>query len=163
MLGDVLEAAGGAGPVRVVTGDVDATGLALGLGAVVVPDPGGGQAAAVEAGLSGAEGPCLVVNADLPCATADALRRLARAGDAFVAAADGTTNALALADRLRFEPLYGPGSAARFAALGLVRVSIPELEADVDTLDDLERLQDPVGHRTTLVVNHHKRRVARAG
>ena len=156
MLGDVLDAALELGPARIVTDDVDAADLARALGAVVVADPGGGQGAAVGAGLEGVEGPCLVVNADLPCATPDALRRLARGGDALVAAADGTTNALALADCTRFEPLYGPGSASRFGTLGLVRVSSPELEADVDTLDDLERLSLPVGRGTTLVLNQHK-------
>ena len=156
MLGDVVETALGLGPARIVTDDVDAADLARALGAVVVADPGGGQGAAVGAGLEGIEGPCLVVNADLPCATPDALRRLARAGDAFVAAADGTTNALALASGARFEPLYGSGSASRFGGLGLVRVSIAELEADVDTIDDLERLSLPIGRRTTRVLNRHQ-------
>jgi 2-phospho-L-lactate/phosphoenolpyruvate guanylyltransferase len=155
MLDDVARAALELGPARIVTDDVDAADRARALGAVVVADPGGGQGAAVGAGLEGAEGRCLVVNADVPCATPDALRRLARCGDALVAAADGTTNALALADCTRFEPLYGPGSASRFGTLGLVRVSIPELEADVDTLDDLERISLPVGRRTTLVSNQH--------
>ena len=156
MLGDVVEAALELGPARIVTDDVDAADLARAPGAVVVADPGGGQGAAVRAGLEGIEGACLVVNADLPCATPDALRRLALAGDAFVAAADGTTNALALASGVRFEPLYGPGSASRFGRLGLARVSIPELEADVDTLDDLERLSLPIGRRTTLVLDRHE-------
>ena len=156
MLGDVLEAALGLGPARVVTGDVDAADLARRQGGVAVADPGGGQGAAVGVGLEGAEGPCLVVNADVPCATPQALRRLAHVGDALVAAADGTTNALALADSARFRPLYGPGSASRFGALGLVRVSIPELETDVDTVDDLWRLSLPVGRRTTLVLSRYE-------
>ena len=76
---------------------------------------------------------------------------------ALVAAADGTTNALSLASGARFEPLYGPGSASRFAHARPRRaVSIPELEADVDTLDDLERLSLSVGRRTTLVLNRHE-------
>lgn len=156
MLGDVVQAALEVGPARVVTGDVDAAGISGELGAEIVTDPGGGQGAAVEKALERVGGACLVVNADLPSATPEALQRLARAGDALVAAADGTTNALALGSGARFQPLYGPGSATRFGTLGLVRLSIPELEADVDTLDDLERLSLPVGRRTTLVVNHHK-------
>jgi 2-phospho-L-lactate guanylyltransferase (CobY/MobA/RfbA family) len=116
---------------------------------------------AVAAGLVGAVGACLVVNADLPCATPGALRRLAGAGAALVAAADGTTNALSLPDPTRFEPLYGAGSAARFEARGLAAVSIPELAHDVDAVADLERLPLPAGWRTTLVVNHHKLRAAR--
>ena len=156
MLGDVVEAALELGPARVVTGDVDATDLARRQGAVVVVDPGGGQGASVVAGLEGVDGACLVVNADLPGATPHALRRLARVGYARVAGTDGPTNALAFADSARFRPLYGPGSASRFGALGLVRVSIPELEADVDTLADLERLTLSVGRRTTLVLDQHE-------
>ena len=89
------------------------------------------------AGLNGDEDHCLVVNADLPCATPEALALLLAHAPAFVAAADGTTNALALPDPTWFRPLYGPGSAARFARANLARVSIPELEHDVDTLSDL--------------------------
>ena len=64
-------------------------------------------------------------------------------------------------------PLYGSGSAARFAALGLVPASIPELEHDVDTLldlhelHDLERLTLPLGRRTDFVLNQHKVNAAR--
>ena len=58
-------------------------------------------------------GHALVVNADLPAATASALRRLAEAGLALVEAPDGTTNALSLPDPGLFAPLYGAGSAAR--------------------------------------------------
>ena len=58
----------------------------------------------------------LVVNADLPCATPEALRRLAAAGLALVEARDGTTNALSLPDPRLFAPLYGPASADRFRA-----------------------------------------------
>jgi len=79
----------------------------------------------------------LVVNADLPRATAADLESLAAAAPALVAAADGTTNALALTDPAAFEPLYGPGSAARFEALGLRPVDLPNLAADVDTLADV--------------------------
>ena len=57
----------------------------------------------------------LVVNADLPCAKARDLLTLLGAlpegGIALVEAADGTTNALALAAPHLFAPLYGPGSA----------------------------------------------------
>ena len=155
MLGDVVEAALALGEVRVVADDVDATDSARQLGAVVVADPGGGQGDAVRAGLAGIDGPCLVVNADLPLATAAALRRLASVGPALVAAGDGTTNALALVAPVGFVPRYGAGSAARFAADGFRPVAIPELEHDVDTLDDLLMLRD-AGRRTTLVSRRHK-------
>src|SRR5262245_23323514 len=97
MLGDVIEAALGVGAVRVVTSDEEGARVARELGATVADDPGGGQGAAVVAALDGVSGPCLVVNADLPCATTDALGRLAGLGPALVAATDGTTNALGLA------------------------------------------------------------------
>ncbi|MGZ8687601.1 MAG: NTP transferase domain-containing protein, partial [Gaiellaceae bacterium] len=139
-----------------VTADLEAASAARALGATVVDDPGGGQGAAVAAGISGLAGRCLVVNADLPCATPEALASLAGQSSAFVPASDGTTNALALPGAASFAPLYGPGSAARFAAAGLAPVWIPELEQDVDTLADLEQLALPVGRRTMLVVNHHK-------
>jgi 2-phospho-L-lactate guanylyltransferase (CobY/MobA/RfbA family) len=74
-------------------------------------------------------------------------------GLAVVAAADGTTNALALSSADRFEPLYGPGSAARFAALAPSRVvEVPNLIDDVDTVDDLERLRERVGTHTRRVL-----------
>lgn len=167
MLADVVSAARALGEVRVVTGDVGASDAARQLGAVVAPDPGGGQGAAVADGLRGASGRCLVVNADVPCVTAAALRRLAAATPACVPAPDGTTNALALRSAGDFADLYGPGSAARFAAAGFAPLAIPELERDVDTLADLDALtrdRDPrrLGPRTALVVNHHKRRLAAA-
>src|SRR5207253_10181663 len=109
-----------------------------------------GQGAAVAAGLelaarTGALPPFLVVNADLPCVKARDLLALAGAipagGLALVPAADGTTNALALSSHELFTPLYGPGSAKRFAALAPSRVlEVPNLIDDVDTADDLERL-----------------------
>jgi 2-phospho-L-lactate guanylyltransferase len=138
LLASVLAAAGEMGRTLLVTDDAS---LALRFGVEHVPDPCGGQGAAVAAGLAHAESlPALVVNADLPLATADDLRALAAAAPALVAASDGTTNALALADPADFRPLYGPGSAGRFAALGLRPVALPNLAADVDTLADLERL-----------------------
>src|SRR5262245_15986205 len=156
MLGDVIEAALGLGDVRVVTLDEAGASVARELGATVVDDPGGGQGAAVVAGLDGLSGACLVVNADLPCATTDALGRLAGLGPALVAAADGTTNALALAAPDTFVDLYGPGSAARFAAAGLTPVVVAELACDVDRRDDLTRLPLPTGRRTALVTNRHE-------
>jgi 2-phospho-L-lactate guanylyltransferase len=158
MLEDVVAACAAVGPTFVVA----PAGTDV-VGATTVPDPGGGQGPAVRAGLEAAalatDGvvPVLVVNADLPCVTARDLLALAGAvppgGLAFTAAADGTTNALALATRALFAPVYGSGSAARFATLGPSRrVDAPNLIDDVDTLADLERLCGRLGYRTRSVL-----------
>ncbi len=120
------------------------------------------QGEAVEAALRRAEdGAVLVVNADLPCAKARDLLTLLGAlpegGIALVEAEDGTTNALALAAPHLFAPLYGPGSAERFRAraerLGVPSATarIPNLADDVDTLEDLERLDGRLGPHTSAV------------
>jgi 2-phospho-L-lactate guanylyltransferase (CobY/MobA/RfbA family) len=129
------------------------------VGTVVVADEPGGQGQAVEGALRRVErGPVLVVNADLPCARPRDLLTLLGAlpegGMALVEAADGTTNALALASAHLFAPLYGEASAERFLAraerLGVdaAVASIPNLADDVDTLADLERLEDRLGTHT---------------
>jgi 2-phospho-L-lactate guanylyltransferase (CobY/MobA/RfbA family) len=124
------------------------------VGRPVLADGVGGQGAAVAAALAELpDEPVLVVNADLPCATPrDVLTLLGaipEGGLALVAAADGTTNALALATPVLFKPVYGPGSAERFAALAPSRrLEIPNLADDVDTLADLERLVGRLGPRT---------------
>jgi 2-phospho-L-lactate guanylyltransferase len=152
MLGDVVAAARAVGRVVVVTDDEGVVPR----GAEVVPDPGRGLGAAVAAGLDHRGGHALVVNADLPCATPDAIRRLSEAGLALVEAEDGTTNALSLPDPAVFAPLYGPGSAARFRARApFATVAIPELEADVDTVEDLERLASLLGPRTRALLAVH--------
>jgi 2-phospho-L-lactate/phosphoenolpyruvate guanylyltransferase len=145
MLGDVVEAALEVGRVLVVTDDE----VVVPADAEVVEDPGGGLGAAVAAALARVEGHTLVVNADLPCATPRALSELAAAGLALVEARDGTTNALSLPDAATFAPLYGPGSAARFRAHApFATARIAELEEDVDSDDDLERLVLDLGPRT---------------
>ena len=145
MLGDVVEAALAVGRVLVVTDDPSVVPTP----AEVVLDPGGGLGAAVAEGLSRVDGHALVVNADLPAATAAALRRLADAGLALVEAPDGTTNALSLPEPSLFAPLYGSGSAARFRAHARFRtISIAELEDDVDSDADLERFAATLGPRT---------------
>jgi 2-phospho-L-lactate guanylyltransferase len=163
MLGDVLAACVATGDTTVVTDDPAAGGLAAELGARPLHDPGGGQGAAVAAALDELEAKtALVVNGDLPCVVPHDLRSLARAappgGLAYVAAADGTTNALALRNPSLFAPLYGPGSADRFRqyAVGLgaeaVAVVIPTLTDDVDTLDDLRRIGLRAGPRTQVAI-----------
>jgi 2-phospho-L-lactate guanylyltransferase len=145
MLGDVVAAALEVGRVLVVTNDA----AVVPSGADVVEDSGDGLGPAVAAGLALVEGHALVVNADVPCATPSALRRLSALGLALVEAADGTTNALSLPDPAVFAPLYGPGSAERFRAHApFATAAIPELQADVDTGEDLERLAALLGSRT---------------
>jgi 2-phospho-L-lactate guanylyltransferase len=159
MFSDVLAACVTVGRTRVVTPDEDAATAAVDAGAEAVPDPGGGQGAAVRAGLDGLEpGGILVVNADVPCVAPHDLGSLLAATPAgslaLVEALDGTTNALSLPAPETFAPLYGPDSADRFrahaASLGLesVSVALPNLADDVDTMDDLTRLQLRAGPRT---------------
>ena len=126
----------------------DVRAACAGVAPVILAEAAGGQARAVVAALRTVRGPVAIVNADLPCATRVDVERLLAAAPALVAAADGTTNALALADPTVFRPLYGPGSAERFAALGLVPVDIPNLADDADTLADLDRLASRAGPHT---------------
>ena len=171
MLGDVVAASVAVGETVVVTDDADGAALAVELGATSVDDPGDGQGAAVEAALAGRPpGSTLVVNADVPCVVPHDLRTLLAAtplsGLALVEALDGTTNALSLPAPEAFAPLYGTGSALRFLeharGLGLeaVSVAVPNLADDVDTLDDLERLQLRVGPRTQAALAALDREVA---
>jgi 2-phospho-L-lactate guanylyltransferase len=166
MLADVVDAIAPVGPVVVVS----AQAPALPAGAMHVADPRAGQGAAVRAALDaavarGLPAPYLVVNADLPCVTTRDVLALAGAvpngGLAYVAAADGTTNALALADERLFEPVYGPGSAGRFAALAPSRaLDSPNLMDDVDTVDDLVRLGPRLGAHTRRVLSGLQRETA---
>ena len=163
MFSDVLAACVVVGRTRVVTPDEEGADSARDTGAEVVADPGGGQGAAVQAGLQGVEAPgILVVNADVPCVVPHDLRSLLAAtpagGLALVEALDGTTNALSLPSPDAFAPLYGPSSSDRFrahgASLGLevVSVAVPNLADDVDTIDDLTRLQLRAGPHTQACV-----------
>ena len=144
MLADVLAAASGIGRLFVVAPGAPT----LPDGVQHVPDPRRGQGAAVRAALdaavsAGAPAPYLVVNADLPCATPRDLLALAGAvpdgGLAVAARPTGRRTRSRSRDDELFEPLYGPGSAERFAALGAVAlVDAPNLVDDVDTLADLD-------------------------
>ena len=159
MLADVLAAATVVGETYVVTADEDGARIATEFEARVVDDPGGGQGAAVAAALrKGPDRRTLVLNADLPCVTPADVRALDAAtpdnGIAYVAARDATTNALGLSSPSLFAPLYGERSSERFRAHAetlerrVVEAAIPNLADDVDSLEDLERLELRLGPRT---------------
>ncbi len=158
MLGDVLEAATAFAPTRLVTDDPAAALVAGELGAELVDDPDEGQGAAVAAALGGLDGPCLVVNADVPRVRPSDLSALAvpaRGGLlGIVEARDGTTNAISLPFAEVFRPLYGSGSASRFRAharalgLGCEDLGLRNLVDDVDTHGDLARVGRHAGPRT---------------
>jgi 2-phospho-L-lactate guanylyltransferase (CobY/MobA/RfbA family) len=128
------------------------------IGSILVADAPG-QGAAVEAALAHvSELPVLIVNADVPAATPRDLLTLLGSvpeeGLAVAAAADGTTNALALATPALFRPLYGSASAARFLELGPSRlVEVPNLAHDVDALDDLRALEGRLGRHTAAALD----------
>ena len=158
MLADVLAACRPVGETTVVTSDDLAGRLAEDHEAAVVTDPGSGQGPAVAAALRTLDGRVLVVNADVPCVVPRDLHSLEAAtpedGLAYVAARDGTTNALGLSSPAHFAPLYGPGSADRFRmhahtiGVDVVPAAIPNLADDVDSVEDLERLELRIGPRT---------------
>jgi 2-phospho-L-lactate guanylyltransferase len=158
MLADVVAACTAVGPTYVVAPPGESVAGAT----IVAEGPRRGQGAAVQTALAAATAadaaePVLVVNADLPCVSPRDLLTLAGAapvgGLAVAPAADGTTNALALAVPRLFAPVYGPGSAARFAALGPSRLlELPNLIDDVDTVADLERLESRLGPHTRRVL-----------
>ena len=161
MLWDVLAVCTAVAPTIVATSDPAGGDIALELGAALIDDPGGGQGFAVAAALRPTSGRVLVVNADLPCiAAADVVSLEAvtpTRGMALVVAQDGTTNALGLSSSTLFAPLYGPNSAERFRLHGeqlgvdVLLADVPMLAADVDVIDDLERLQQCLGTRTRSV------------
>jgi 2-phospho-L-lactate guanylyltransferase (CobY/MobA/RfbA family) len=115
----------------------------------VIADELGGIGEAVSAALATVRGSVTIVNGDCPCVTSEELEELTANAPALVAARDGTTNAIALADARDFASLYGPGSADRFEAhLGARRLDLPGLRDDVDTWEDLERVRDRLGSHT---------------
>jgi 2-phospho-L-lactate/phosphoenolpyruvate guanylyltransferase len=170
MAADTIAAAAAAASVAgvlVVTDDPVVTGIATGLGAMVLPDrPAAGLNDALaygaayararwpERGLAGLAG-------DLPAARPGeltaALEAAARLGAAFVPDADGTGTVLyAVTPGVEFRPQFGADSRNRHLAVGAVEIGPGEigqaeidwaasqaalagLRRDVDTLDNLRR------------------------
>lgn len=126
----------GAGQVLVVTSDPRIAAAMKALGAAVQPDAGDGLNAAARAGADRARrdhpgaGVAVVVG-DLPCLRAHDLRQVLDAAAAipraFVPDAEGTGTVIVTArPGVTLEPRFGPGSAARHAALG-ARLEAPAL------------------------------------
>jgi 2-phospho-L-lactate/phosphoenolpyruvate guanylyltransferase len=151
MLADVLaacHAARAVSAVLVVTPDEDV--VPDGVDALL--DDGVGHAEAVARGLADdrARDAALVVMADCPLASADALDRLAASADpvSLVPAQDGGMNALALRAPVGFRPAFGVPhaaevTAARARAAGVQPVVLddPRLAFDVDVPGDVRRLR----------------------
>ena len=151
--------------VVVVTSDPVGAALAAGLGARVVPDPGGGLNAAISAGLevavedagdradrgstlpagsgtgAGGRGVAVLLG-DLPCLRPEdllaALDACARREHAVVPDAEGTGTVLLAARDGAPVPRFGRGSAARHARTAeVLELDLPRLRRDVDTTADL--------------------------
>ena len=79
----------------------------------------------------------------------DDLQALADAAPALVAAADGTTNALSLRVGRRLSSrCTGPAALRASARIAAAASALPNLADDVDTMDDLERLEHRAGPHT---------------
>jgi 2-phospho-L-lactate guanylyltransferase len=150
MLGDVLAACEAADSVEGTLVVTPEPGSAPD-GFDVLVDVGEGHAAAIASALRDprAAGGALVVMADLPLLTPDALDRLAAFAHpvALAPASDGGLNALAIRSPQAFEPAFGVPdaaaiTAARARAVGLAPTVVddPVLAHDVDTPCDLRTL-----------------------
>ena len=167
MLGDVLEAIGGARSIEraiVVSDEQRAVALAEASGTLVVPDPGeGGHSGAALAGVAGAVergAECVVLlPGDCPLLDPrDVDRLLTGMPDPFVAVVPdrhGTgTNALALAPPDAIRPAFGEGSrerhvaAARAAGVPYAVEELPSLALDLDTPADVVALTRELGRRS---------------
>ncbi len=123
--------------VRVVTGDPAVENWCTRLGVTVLDDPGSGLDGAATAGVAGAgESVWIVVHADLPFVTAEALDDVAdtaRQSHVLVPSADGGTNVVG--GRGWFPFAFGPGSFTRHFAARPDAVVAPSraLSVDIDT------------------------------
>ncbi len=154
--------------VLVVTSDSDVTAHVQDYPVRVVPDDGRGLLGAVHAGLRAAatwhpDAGVAVAPADLPClrpADVTQVLTLAQAArGAFVPDRSGTgTTLLIYSAGHDAIARYGPDSAAKHAAIGLLTLPDAPVRArhDVDTLDDLVAATAlGLGKRTAAYVNRH--------
>ena len=120
-------------------------------GCAVMRDPGRGHAEAIDAALrtDGAKGGVVVLMADCPLVTAEALDTLVAAADplALAPAQDGGTNALAMRPGDLMRPAFGvPGSSAvtmataRELQIRPKLVQDPVFAVDLDDIEDIERV-----------------------
>jgi 2-phospho-L-lactate guanylyltransferase len=171
LLHRLLEILAGWPPSRrthVVSDDAIVRRVAQEHGASVVSEPAAGDlnaalVAARAAAVARHASAILILPADLPLVTMASLDRLLDAADAALAAghgqplvvaapsdARGGTNALLLSPPNVIEPLFGPGSleahvrAARAADASVQLVIDPQLGFDLDTPEDLERIEASV-------------------
>jgi 2-phospho-L-lactate/phosphoenolpyruvate guanylyltransferase len=163
----VLEAWPARRRTHVVSADEAILEFAVERGAVAVADPGTGLNDALLAGRASAQArgatALLYLPADLPLVTVSALDQLLDAADAAIAAGRGRpvvvvapadaragTNALLVTPPDVIEPAFGIASleahvrAADRADASVQLVTLPELGFDLDTPDDLERLEASV-------------------
>ena len=162
MLADVLAACAAVGPTFVV-GPPRPRPRPRRATRALVPDPGGGQGAAVRAGLEAAAWrPEASGRSSSSTPTSRASRRATCSRSRAPSRTTGSRSPQPPTGRRTrsrsrrpslFAPVYGPGSAARFAALAPSRqVDAPNLIDDVDTVADLERLGRALGPRTRRVL-----------
>lgn len=159
----MLAACDGVGlPVTVLTRD-PAVVEALPADVAVMPESGelDGLNAQLERALAALAGDdLLILHADLPLATPEALHELLAAGAAtdsvvLVRSRDGGTTAMRLRPPGRFALQYGRHSfdrhvaAAQAAGLSVTPIDIPALALDIDTVDDLHTLIESRAGRAT--------------
>ena len=159
MFCDVLAACVVVGRTRVVTPDEAGADAARDAGAEVVADPGEGQGAAVQAawrGSSRAPSSWSTPTSPASCRTISGLcsPRRRRAASRSSRRSTGRRTRSASRRPTPSRRCTAPAAADRFrahaASLGVeaVSVALPNLADDVDTMDDLTRLQLRVGPRT---------------
>lgn len=170
MLDDVLAAIAAAheGPRYVVTPDEDVQPVATARGAQLIEDAGEGTNAAIVAALNdervGGAAAVLVVQGDLPHLRAEDVQRCldalaeAKTTALLVPNDDGGTSVLGLRPPLAMATAFGARSgdrhreAAIAAGVRLHELAIDSLAADVDTVEDLERVRSQVGPATAAVL-----------